>query len=205
MFMHETEAHERYTQIFSTDRLERWESWKRYCNTEGHLPEGVDHPLAEVPKEKHRWTGGVTISDGYRMVLVPAHPRASEIGRIGEHILAAEIAFGRFLPDGAVVHHANENRLDNYSEGNLVICENKAYHNMLHRRKRALEACGNPDWRKCAYCKHWDDPANMVIRQGPIYGGQGYHKRCASENSKARWREKNWPLRRKPYKSRVAK
>jgi sRNA-binding protein len=42
------------------------------------------------------------------------------------------------------------------------------------REQRALDACGHEDWRKCTYCKQWDDPANLYC-----WGErQGYHRAC---------------------------
>lgn len=34
-------------------------------------------------------------------------------------------------------------------------------HKLLHQRINAMSACGNPDWRKCPYCKQYDNPLNM--------------------------------------------
>lgn len=81
-----------------------------------------------------------------------------------EHILVAERALGKPLPDGAIVHHVNEDRLDNRPP-NLVICPSDAYHRLLHQRMRALAACGNANWQKCKYCGKYDDPALMVRRK----------------------------------------
>jgi hypothetical protein len=55
-----------------------------------------------------------------------------------DHVRIAEEVLGRPLPPGAVVHHANEDRTDNRKE-NLVICPNRAYHNLLHARIRAIK------------------------------------------------------------------
>ena len=78
-----------------------------------------------------------------------------------EHIHIAEKILGKKLPLGAVIHHVDENTLNN-TPGNLVICPDRAYHNLLHARMRAREACGNVEWQKCPYCKQYDDPKNMV-------------------------------------------
>lgn len=78
------------------------------------------------------------------------------------HIEVAEIVLGKKLPDGAVVHHVNGNKLDN-SPSNLVICKDRAYHNLIHARTRAMEECGNPNWMKCPFCKKYDSPENMYI------------------------------------------
>lgn len=105
--------------------------------------------------------------------------QATETGLRAIHIGVAEKALGRKLPLGAVVHHVDENTLNNANE-NLVICPSKAYHNLLHQRMRALGACGNANWRKCPYCKQYGDPANMVEqkRYGRATAGTLIHAGC---------------------------
>lgn len=83
--------------------------------------------------------------------------------RTTEHVAVAEKILGKPLPPEAIVHHVNEDKRDN-RPSNLVICPNKEYHNILHRRMRAMAECGNPNFRKCGHCQKWDNPENMVRR-----------------------------------------
>lgn len=55
--------------------------------------------------------------------------------RTYEHIVVAERALGKPLPNGAVVHHVNLDTHDN-RPCNLVICPDEAYHRLLHKRMR---------------------------------------------------------------------
>ena len=71
-----------------------------------------------------------------------------------EHILIAERALGRYLPDGAEIHHVDENKRNNANR-NLVICQDSAYHKLLHVRTRVLKAGGDPDTERiCSLGKH---------------------------------------------------
>ena len=91
-----------------------------------------------------------TDPDFYVKVLVPSHPKAVS-GYVNEHVLVAEHAFGRFLPPKAEVHHVDRNRQNN-SPGNLVICENKKYHRLLHAREDRLNDTGSLAIRRCCHC-----------------------------------------------------
>lgn len=66
------------------------------------------------------------------------------------------------LPKGSVVHHIDGNQKE-FTSNNLVLCEDTSYHFLLHRRTEALEACGNPTWRRCWICKEYDAPENLNI------------------------------------------
>lgn len=111
----------------------------------------------------------------------PARLRVSKgyfrVGHKDVHTEKAEAALGRPLPPGAMVHHADGNKLNNENT-NLVICPSHAYHMMLHRRMRAMEETGNPNLRKCVICKQWDDPANLYFPPS-VYAGK--HKKCDAE------------------------
>ena len=100
-----------------------------------------------------------------------------------EHILVAERAFGGPLPAGSVVHHVNQNKLDNHPE-NLVICPSEAYHQLLHRRMRALEQSGNASNRQCMYCKDWSLESVMKVSAA---NSSAYHGACRNAYRRAKY------------------
>lgn len=135
-------------------------------------------------KESRSWKGGKLINYmGYQRIYYPEHHRANN-GYVLEHILIAEKSLGKPLPLGAVVHHADGNKLNN-SNGNLVICQDNAYHSLLHQRTRAFEGCGNPKWLKCTYCKQYDDPCNLYINDR---SKMFYHRIC-HYNYNQKWQQ----------------
>ena len=127
----------------------------RFVN--GHHTNGANNP---------RWNGGCTVDvRGHLLVSAHGHPRAQSNGYVHEYILVAEKALGKPLPPKAVVHH--------HTPKQLVVCQDQAYHLLIHQRKRAYEACGHANWRKCVHCKEYDDPNNL-----DIYGLSIRHRRC---------------------------
>jgi hypothetical protein len=69
-----------------------------------------------------------------------------------EHVIVAERAFGKALPKGAEVHHVDEDKFNNH-RSNLVICQDRAYHQLLHQRARIVRAGGNPNTQRvCGRC-----------------------------------------------------
>lgn len=104
------------------------------------------------------------------------------------HVVIAETALGRSLPSEAEVHHLDGNGRNN-DHTNLVICPSHAYHMILHRRQNALDACGNPNWLKCTFCKRWDDPINLVVGKGANDGILIHHRVCKSARQKQRRKE----------------
>lgn len=89
---------------------------------------------------------------GYPVRKQPGHPKASG-GWVYEHVLIAEAALGRPLPPSVEVHHVDEDTQNN-ANSNLVICQDKAYHKLLHTRTRTVQAGGDPDTQKvCSTCR----------------------------------------------------
>lgn len=128
-----------------------------------------------------KYRGGKAFhSCGYDQTLVKDHPRADQRGYVSDHVLTCEKALGKFLPDGAIPHHVNEDKKDN-GPGNLVICQDRAYHNLLHQRIRSLKACGHASWRKCPYCQKYDDPKNMLGSKSRVFYVTMYHSDCRNQ------------------------
>ena len=120
----------------------------------------------------------------YKQIYNPEHPRASSAGNINEHTIVAEKALGKMLPNGAQIHHIDENTRNN-NNTNLVICPNAAYHKLLHIRSRALRGCGNPNFRSCTICKKWDNPSYMRLKySGPCRSEQYIHRACHAERER---------------------
>lgn len=126
----------------------------------------------------HQKRGRPFVAEGY--VFVRDGDR-----RIQEHRLIAQRVLGRPLPGRAVVHHVDEDRGNN-ANTNLVICEDQAYHGLLHRRTRAYVACGQPSWRRCFCCGSWDDPARLRVHAS---GRNAVHPECARVKRRARYEE----------------
>lgn len=128
------------------------------------------------PMNSH-WKGGVTTNGGYLMTLQRGHHRADQYGYVRVHLLIVEQVLGGPLPEFAEVHHVNKIRSDNRN-CNLVICDSRAYHILLHQRERAIRAGYAAHWRKCVYCKTYDDPINLRIPA--VKRTSAYHRSCAA-------------------------
>lgn len=108
--------------------------------------------------------------DGYWMFEIDGRP-------VLRHVLIAERALGHRLPEGAQVHHVDEDRSNDANE-NLVICPNAAYHQLLHKRTRAYNACGHADLVKCSVCQQYDKPERLTQYKN----GNRWHPQCRRDN-----------------------
>jgi hypothetical protein len=72
-----------------------------------------------------------------------------QVWRVGgggdlEHRVIVARVLGHPIPAGVEIHHVNGDRRDN-RHSNLVVCQDKAYHKLLHVRARIKAAGGNPN------------------------------------------------------------
>lgn len=127
-----------------------------------------------------RWTDNIRIdTDGYVLLYKPDHPQQNR-RYIQEHRIVVENILQKYLQVGSVVHHMNEIKSDN-TPRNLVVCQDKGYHSLLHRRMRAFKACGHGSWRKCNHCHEHDDPKNMYTSDT-----RAQHRDCHTKYENAR-------------------
>lgn len=118
-------------------------------------------------------------------------PRYAKIAGKFAHRLIVEQRTGIKLPAKAVIHHCDPaDRLTNV--GQLVVCEDNGYHQLIETRTRALKECGNANWKKCRKCLRWDDPDNMQSKEITPGFTKYWHYRfkgeCVNKGERARTR-----------------
>jgi hypothetical protein len=136
---------------------------------------------SKIPEKHPNWNGGITKGGaGYIYIFRPDHPFCISTGYVMEHRLVYEEFCGRFLSSKEVIHHKNRKKTDN-ALSNLFLCRDKSHHMEIHEQEKSFKACGNSEYRWCAYCKSFDDVKNLTRRSS----GRGYyHKNCVSKRKK---------------------
>ena len=158
-----------------------WVKGKPKLYVHGHRSRLPRDYIAPTKSNHQNWKGGKTISTmGYVEIHAPNNNRRK--GKyIFEHDLIAEIILGNPMPKKAVIHHVNEIKQDN-RHCNLVICEGEGYHKLLHQRMKAFEISGNKNYRKCVFCKKYDNQNNLYVSK------LIFHRKCHNEYEKQRRR-----------------
>jgi len=136
---------------------------KNLCNCHYRRLMKYGNPLLLKNREQGQ---GTPHNSGYWAFEINKRP-------ILRHVLMAEKAIGKTLFKGVEVHHVDLNR-SNDDHINLVICQNRAYHQLLHKRTKALRECGNAHWIKCQICKIYSPPEELRIYSN----GVKWHPNC---------------------------
>lgn len=103
-----------------------------------------------------------------------------------EHVVIAELALGKSLPKGAIVHHVDTIRANN-TPTNLVVCQDQAYHSLLHMRAKAIAAGCPAVWVRCRFCGRFADKSQMQCYQyGNVFISQ--HQECSVKDLRERRR-----------------
>jgi len=135
----------------------------------------------------HLYKGGVSWqgSHGYRDVAT-SDPRYRKNRKCREHTAIVERIIGRNLPIGAEIHHVNEDRSDNRPE-NLVVCQDRAYHMLLHARAERLKLFGTLTRKRCIGCERVCDLADFYRdRTRSVDGRSNVCKSCCDEKREVR-------------------
>jgi len=78
--------------------------------------------------------GGIRYSHGYKYLYARGHPFANDGKYVAEHRLVIEKHLGRYLQPDEIIHHKNNNKLDNRL-ANLQLLNRKEHH------------VGHPSWK----------------------------------------------------------
>lgn len=94
----------------------------------------IDNPNKGMWREKNpHWKGGKYLQDGYMMIYAPASPMAVK-RYVSRARLVLSRHLGRSLSSDEIVHHINEDKLDDRVE-NLEL-HSRVSHPSCHKRSR---------------------------------------------------------------------
>jgi hypothetical protein len=120
-----------------------------------------------------RWNGGSKINERGVWLAVPGTNSYEKASR-----RIVETALGHKLPATSVVHHRDRNSVNN-DLANFIVCQDRAYHKLVHLREDAYRATGNANSRKCYICHKWDTPGQHFRVAKKRRSGMAYHLECS--------------------------
>ncbi len=156
---------------------------------------GQPTPLAPQTHLQRGWIAGQPLRflKGHSLRIIPVKPepvneyprtRLSDGRLVKRHRLKAERALGKPLPRGVEVHHVDGTKS---MRSALVICQDKAYHRLLHARQRIIRAGGSPDRDKlCSSCKTAKPFGEFGRCTTAIFGLNQNCRECAKRISRER-------------------
>jgi hypothetical protein len=125
---------------------------------------GEVFPRLDSEKRKRRF------KHGHNARIYAKGTRYGSIGGRRIHVVRAERALGHALPHGAHVHHADGSKSDTAP---LVICQDQAYHRLLHVRTKTVKAGGNPNTEKlCGDCHTVKPFAAFTVMRADLSNGR---------------------------------
>lgn len=142
---------------------------------------GLPAPISPKTSKHHGWVKGqpkrfISGHNGRRYPVGATYQSKMVSGtRRYLHRLRAEKALGKPLPVGAEVHHVDGTRS---ADSPLVICQDLAYHKLLHFNARIVKAGGNPQTdRICSRCRRVK-PISAFSASPRPYGTQSTCREC---------------------------
>ena len=91
---------------------------------------GITRPLSGF-NSRNKKRNGEVIKNGYPVLHLPNHKRASAIGYVFKHVLTIEKEIGRVPTRDEPIHHVDLDR-SNYKKENLHLCVSHSEHNRMH-------------------------------------------------------------------------
>lgn len=141
-------------------------SRKSMCNNHYRMMRKYGDPLF---RQNRPLGSGTPHNKGYWMYEINGRS-------VMRHVLAAEKAIGKKLPLGVEVHHVDDDR-GNDTNSNLIVCQDRAYHMLLHKRTKALKISGHANWITCQICKQYSPPEEIKSYSN----GVKWHPACWAE------------------------
>lgn len=106
------------------------------------------------------------------------------------HRILIEKLLNIVLPKTVDIHHIDGNRSNN-SNNNLVVCQNRSYHKLLHQRQEVLDAGFNPTTHhKCTDCNSYKKFSEFSLNKTRTSGYNNLCKLCDNIRHKERYKRK---------------